>query len=174
MALRSWSVTWYKNTVLLWALCSSCANSAFLNHVADQLQRTFSWNLGGLICQVSQYFSRKRWFYKSKSFSTREKTKVLIFFPQKGGPFKFWWGRAINYSALPKENFSFAIKLMVKYREKKSSARGTAKKINAEQLAVEKKKRARKMAHPSPHSKINGAWRKSVNVAKSVSGHKTK
>ena len=28
---------------------------------------------------------------------------------------------------------------MVKYREKKSSARGTAKKINAEQLAVEKK-----------------------------------
>ena len=30
------------------------------------------------------------------------------------------------------------------------------------------------MAHPSPHSKINGAWRKSVNIAKSVSGHKTK
>ena len=86
-------------------------------------------------------------------------------------------GGGIKNTALSKEKkdaFSFAIMLMKKKNKKtkKSSARGTAKKINAEQLAVENIRARKNGTSPPPLKDNSCASRKSVNFANSVSGYK--
>ena len=86
-------------------------------------------------------------------------------------------GGGIKNTALSKEKkdaFSFAIMLMEKKQKKtkKSSVRGTAKKINAEQLAVENIRARKNGTSPPPLKDNSCASRKSVNFANSVSGYK--
>ena len=65
--------------------CLSCASMVFMYHVTNQLKEpitaSFSWTLSGLICEVSQYFSRKRWV-DERSFSLYVKRHFFGVKPQ--------------------------------------------------------------------------------------------
>ena len=101
LVLCGWSVTWLKkrnaetrkthweesneNDVSCLLVCLSCASMVFMYHVTNQLKEpitaSFSWTLSGLICEVSQYFSRKRWV-DERSFSLYVKRHFFGVKPQ--------------------------------------------------------------------------------------------
>ena len=76
----------------------------------------------------SIFLENADWGNKSKSLSTYVKRqRSWIFFPQRGGAFKFWWGRAIKYTALSKEKKKMLFPLRLCWWKKKTKK--TKKKL---------------------------------------------
>ena len=71
-----WAVCLFVCLVPAWRLCTT-----WLTSCKEPITASFSWTLSGLICEVSQYFSRKRWV-DERSFSLYVKRHFFGVKPQ--------------------------------------------------------------------------------------------